>query len=56
MLSLPEGKFLWEVTLEPEAQWALEEQSLPTDSCSVQVRTPPPGNSHFVSLNMMATE
>jgi len=41
MPSLPEGKFLWGVTLEPEAQGALEEQSLPADSRGVQVRTPP---------------
>lgn len=41
MSSLLESTFLWGVTLEPEARWTLEEQSLPADSCSVQVRTPP---------------
>lgn len=57
MPSLPGGKFLWGVTLEPEGWWALDEQSLPADGYSVQVRTlDAAGSGRFVSLNTVATQ
>lgn len=57
MPSLPEGKFLWGVTLELEAGWALEQQSLPADSYSVQdpFALDGAGNGRFVSLDTVAT-
>lgn len=55
MPSIPEGKFRWGVTLEPEAWWTLKEQSYyPQASSCLLVRTSPlnaAGNGQILSRN-----